>query len=241
MAKKPAPQKKKTAETFDPNASLINMNSSVVPVDDIAPNTYNYNKQSAFIYEKTIQSIKTYGFVDPIIVRSGDPVTGMFERKEIIGGEHRYQAAIELGMKTVPINDLGVISDSKAKALCIILNETKGKPDQDALAALIASLSEDGADLSVLPYDESEIESFIDLVHDGLGDFDGDEDDDFSDGSDRNDPVKKETLIAVMGLLEISDSKERFLIEQFRSAMVQMNLVDKPVRLIEKMLEMATN
>ena len=208
----------------------------IVKIGLIRPNTFNYNKQSAFIYDKMLSSLKEFGFVDPIDVRSGDD-DGAFEdgHFEVIGGEHRLKAAQEVGYEEVPVNDLGDIPDAQAKKLCIVLNETKGKPDNEALAVLIAELSTDGVDLAVLPYDESEIDAFIELTSDSLDDLSSIGGDDGNDNSSVR--PTKETIISVMGLLDISANKEAFLITQFKQVQNVMSREDNPIRCLEKMME----
>jgi len=53
------------------------------------------------MYAKAIASIREFGFVDPITVRTVDG------RYQIIDGEHRWRAAKDEGITTVPIVDLG--------------------------------------------------------------------------------------------------------------------------------------
>lgn len=203
-----------------------------VPLEDVRPNTYNYNKQSPFVLEKMIQSLREFGFVDPIVTRSGND-EGEFGYYEIVGGEHRHIAASELGYTELPIIDLGCIPDAQAKKLCIVLNETKGKPDQDALAALVSDLNDSGADLDVLPYDEKELDSMIEL---GGMDLDEllDEEPEFEDESHESAP--KATLIGTMGLLDISKKKEQYLIDQYVTALRVSGHANNPIRLLEKML-----
>lgn len=66
----------------------------IIGIERIRPSSVNYNRQTEFIYDKLMSSIRTFGFVDPVIVRGGNQ-DGMFEdgNWEIIGGEHRWRAA----------------------------------------------------------------------------------------------------------------------------------------------------
>jgi len=140
--------------------------SLTVSVDDIHANKWNYNTQSDFIYEKMKQSISRFGFVEPIVCRSSND-KGALGFYEIIGGEHRLKAAKELGFNKIPIIDIGALPDATAQKLMIVLNETKGRPDQDQLAAIISQLDSAGVDLDELPFDKAELESFV-----SMGDFD---------------------------------------------------------------------
>ena len=138
---------------------------SIVATESLRPNPWNYNRQSKFIYAKLKESILTFGFVDPVIVRSGNE-SGPFAEGgyEIIGGEHRWRCAGELGMTAVKINDLGNLSDLDARRLTITLNETKGSPDEDALSALVRMIHTTGGEdaLQVLPYDDHALANLLD-------------------------------------------------------------------------------
>ncbi len=83
---------------------------------------------------------------------------------EIIDGEHRWIAANQLKFEKVPVHNIGKVDDATAKKLTIILNEVKGKPDDNLLAGLLLELSKTIAlpDLSKeLPYSEEELKHMI--------------------------------------------------------------------------------
>ncbi len=122
-----------------------------VPIEALQPNKWNPNRMDEFMYEKELSSMRAFGFVDPITVRQ--LADGLFE---ILDGEHRWRAAQDLGMKMVPIWNLGNVPDATAKQLTIVLNETRGRSDNDKLSALLKDLleSESRADLMEnLPFD----------------------------------------------------------------------------------------
>lgn len=132
-----------------------------VPVERIFPNPWNPNEQSEFIYDKEINSIKTFGFLDPILVRE------IPEGFEIIDGEHRWKAAKQLGLEEIPANNLGKVSDSVAKQLTLITNETRGEARRDKLGELLRSLkNEVGMEELVknLPYQQVELDSLVDQM-----------------------------------------------------------------------------
>lgn len=108
----------------------------IVSVRDLRPAPLNPNEMTAEMYQKALASIRAFNFVDPITARETD------EGFEIVDGEHRWRAAVELGMSTVPIWNLGRIPDEVAQQLTIILNETRGQPNENRLATLVRSLSE---------------------------------------------------------------------------------------------------
>ena len=107
----------------------------VVPIGRLRPNDWNPNVQPDWVYQKELGSIRRYGFVDPLIVREAG-----VEQYEIIDGFHRWKAADELGYTELPCWNLGEVSDADARELTVILNETRGQPNQDRLRELLQDL-----------------------------------------------------------------------------------------------------
>jgi hypothetical protein len=135
----------------------LKINVQEVPIDSLKPNPWNPNKQTDFIFEKEKMSIKTHGFIDPILVREKDGDL------EIIDGEHRFRAARSLGFEKISVNNLGEVSDPVAKQLTIIMNETRGRADADMMSKLLKDIEQSvGLDhmIEVLPYTPTEIEAF---------------------------------------------------------------------------------
>ena len=132
-----------------------------VEVARLRPNPWNTNSVGAQNFEKLKGSIEKLGFFKPILARELDG--GLFE---ILGGEHRWRAAMEQGISTVPVISVGKISDLVAKQMSLVDNERYGEDDQVALQRLIEEIqSELDYQLSeIAPYDdELARESAIDL------------------------------------------------------------------------------
>lgn len=124
---------------------------------ELHPNAWNPNVMSQEDYDKALESIDRFGFVDPITVREGP------EGFEIIDGENRWRAARDKKLPTVPIIVLDV-SDDDARALTIVLNELRGKPDQARLAELVADLASRRSVLElerVLPFKRSQLAQMV--------------------------------------------------------------------------------
>jgi ParB-like chromosome segregation protein Spo0J len=133
------------------------------------------------MYQKELASLRRFGLVAPLIVRQlppgtpppgkgRSPRTTTTTRYELIDGEHRWKGAKELGYTEVPVWDLGIIPDSVAKQLTIVLNETRGSPDPALLGELLMNLLETELPqdlLEVLPFPE---ERFTELTK--LAEFD---------------------------------------------------------------------
>lgn len=122
-----------------------------VEVARLRPNPWNTNSVGAQNFEKLKDSIEKLGFFKPILARELDG--GQFE---ILGGEHRWRAAMEQGISTVPVISVGKISDLVAKQMSLVDNERYGEDDQVALQRLIEEIqSELDYQLSeIAPYDD---------------------------------------------------------------------------------------
>lgn len=126
--------------------------------DKVEPNTYNPNRMSAAVFAKEVKSIETNGFIDPIKVREMDG------RLVIVDGEHRWRAAKELGIKTIPVINLGNISDAQAMKLTVIANELRGAPEPVLLAELLrelATMEPIDTIVAELPFSQSEIDTLL--------------------------------------------------------------------------------
>ena len=138
-----------------------------IPVDRLVPNPWNPNKMSDEMLRKEIDSIKEFGFVDPIHCRAMDEVF------QIIDGEHRWIGAKAIGMDEIPCIMLDV-DDTVAEQLTIVLNDLRGKPDEAKLAALVRDLSTRRSMLDlerVLPYKR---EKLAEMIAERKADFDWD-------------------------------------------------------------------
>lgn len=122
-----------------------------VEVARLRPNPWNTNSVGAQNFEKLKGSIEKLGFFKPILARELDG--GQFE---ILGGEHRWRAAMEQGISAVPVISVGKISVLVAKQMSLVDNERYGEDDQVALQSLIEEIqSELDYQLSeIAPYDD---------------------------------------------------------------------------------------
>ena len=119
-----------------------------IDCDLLDPNPWNPNQMDDAMLRKEIETIKEFGFVDPITVRR------LGDRYQIIDGEHRLIAAEEIDLGALPCIVLDV-DDDVAEQLTIVLNDLRGKPDEKKLAALVRDLSTRRSMLDlerILPY-----------------------------------------------------------------------------------------
>lgn len=123
----------------------------------IHANPWNTNVVSHENELKIQESLKRHGFFRPVLVRQLlDLPDGEFQS---LGGWHRVEQAIELEMAEVPIIDLGLISDERAKEISLLDNARYGHDDALRLAELVADLR--SVDLpAVLPWSKEDLDGF---------------------------------------------------------------------------------
>lgn len=140
------------------HAKTVAMEVEYVNPDDLRPNPWNPNSVDPVNQDKLRNSIKLSGIKRPIVVRqleNGD--------YQIIGGQHRTQAAIELGMTGVPIINRGKISDAEAKKETLLDNYRYGSDNLDRLSELLSDpdIGDAAELLSTMPIDEEELEGYF--------------------------------------------------------------------------------
>jgi ParB-like chromosome segregation protein Spo0J len=116
--------------------------------------------------ERLTESLRRHGWVKPALARETD--AGL----EILGGQHRIEAAIVLGNTTVPVLNLGPMPDERAKEIGLIDNARYGSDDADALAEIIEELG--GADIvsEFLPFSDAELAALAtEVSYDDLDDM----------------------------------------------------------------------
>lgn len=139
----------------------------------LKPNKWNTNIVSPENEKKIEKSIQRLGLFKPVIVR--ELIDGTLE---ILGGEHRAQAAIRLGMKEVPVTNLGNISDKKAKEISLIDNGRYGADDSLQLGLLLEELGNSSELAEFLPYSEADLNEIFSSRSIELDMLDMDDDED---------------------------------------------------------------
>lgn len=177
-----------------------------VSIRDIHPNTWNYRGMTDAMFQKEVTSIKTYGYIRPILVRAR--AGGGFE---ILDGEHRWRATDSLGFEEIDVDDLGTVDDRTAKKLTIVLNETHGEVRYDDLSKLVAELDAQGGHedlLTELPFPDAELKALLMLPM--SPDYDETSLDDIDDGEERE---KRDSMVPEWDTLTLqipAGLKERF-------------------------------
>ncbi len=108
--------------------------SIVVSADRLKPVEWNANEMSDKEYQILVETIRRDGFLDPLSViprKDGD--------FDINGGEHRWKAAIEVGLKDIPCDVLWNPkwqSEDEAQLQSVRYNVIKGKMNPDKFLKL---------------------------------------------------------------------------------------------------------
>lgn len=157
-----------------------------VPVGQLRKNPWNTNRVSPDNESKIRKSLERNGMFKPIIVRQVDGIDGY----EILGGEHRWEQAIELGETEVPVANLGHIDDKQAKEIGVIDNARYGADDTLSFAELLKDIGSVGELQDFLPYGSADLDAIFSASSIALGDLEIDENFDAA-LSDEEDPDEK--------------------------------------------------
>lgn len=128
-------------------------------IEDLIPASYNPRKKlkpGDAEFEKIKNSIKEFGYVDPVIVNSD---------MTVIGGHQRITVLKELGYGEIDCVVID-IDKTKEKALNIALNKITGEWNKELLADLINDLQNSDFDVALTGFEPPEIEQLFNSVHD---------------------------------------------------------------------------
>lgn len=142
-----------------------------VPVGELRKNPWNTNRVSSDGEAKIRNSLERNGMFKPVIVRQVAGEGGY----EIIGGEHRWEQAIELGYEEVPVANLGFISDRQAKEIGVIDNARYGADDTLSFAELLKELGDVDELQDFLPYGNADLDAIFSASVIALDDLEIDE------------------------------------------------------------------
>lgn len=112
-----------------------------IPIDDIQPNEWNPNEQDEKVFASLVENIRDVGLDQPILVR---PVsTGGYQ---VVDGEHRYRACIELGFKEIPCVIAEDYDVDKAKFQTVRHNVIRGKMNPEKFIKLYEDMAKKHGD-----------------------------------------------------------------------------------------------
>ena len=136
-------------------AKTDNPNYKTVFVSDLIPYARNSRTHSEVQVNKIASSIKEFGFLNPILI---DKDNG------IIAGHGRVMAAQKLGLKEVPVLQIGHLSETQKRAYIIADNRLALDAgwDEEMLRAEFNFLGNDGFNLELKGFEIKEISSIFD-------------------------------------------------------------------------------
>lgn len=134
-------------------------------IADLIPYANNSRTHSDSQVAQIAASIKEFGFNNPILL-DGD--------KGIIAGHGRLLAARKLNLDKVPTIELEHLTDAQRKAYIIADNKLALNADWDMelLSLEMNGLDQEGFDLSLLGFDDNELEAILAKETEGLTDPD---------------------------------------------------------------------
>jgi len=202
-------------------------------------------------FDRLRKAIRTAGFNDPVMVRSGNS-DGPFAdgALEIIDGEHRTRAATAEGFTEIPIVDMGNVPDAEAKVLTINANKLRGQHDRTRAAEILSELSAlDGGTemLDLMPFTIDERTALISL---NSGDFsavdsmedvpamrDEDADDDDADvEAERELKAARHEIVTFLGLDRIGIKRATRLMARLEMISGVVTVEDKPGALLNALI-----
>ena len=137
-----------------------------IKTSELIPYAGNSRTHSDEQVSQIAASIKEFGFNNPVLIDSSNG---------IIAGHGRIMAAQKLGIDEVPTICLDHLSDAQRRAYVIADNKLALNAgwDDDALKAELDRLADEEFDLSLLGFDEDEIDTLlVDEATEGLTDED---------------------------------------------------------------------
>ena len=121
------------------------------PIDKLIPYARNARTHSAEQVAQVAASMREFGFTSPILI-DGD--------SGVIAGHARLLAARKLGLTEVPVIVLDHLTAAQKRAYVLVDNQLALNAgwDEEMLAAELMALTEDKFDLSLLGFDDEEME-----------------------------------------------------------------------------------
>jgi ParB/RepB/Spo0J family partition protein len=125
-----------------------------IAIEDLLPYKNNSRKHSNEQIVKLAQSLKEFGFTNPVLISL---------KNEVIAGHCRIEAAKRVGMKKVPCIRLEHLDDAQRRAYLIADNQHAllSTYDYDILAHEIDELNSMKYDISVIGFTNEELADLI--------------------------------------------------------------------------------
>ena len=143
------------------------MKVQMINIEKLVPYARN-PRINEHLVDEVAASIKEFGFQQNIVVDS---------EMVIVVGHVRYKAAQKLGLKEVPVNIMTGMSKAKVRAYRIADNKLgeKSQWDNQLLHLEISELEEEGYDKSKTGFNDDELNSLRNSLHDLEDGIEGEE------------------------------------------------------------------
>lgn len=124
------------------------------PTSSLIPYVGNARTHTDAQVEQIARSITEFGFVNPVLIDA---------RNVIIAGHGRVMAAMRLKLDEVPVIQISNLSERQVKALVLADNKIASNAgwDMAKLADEIAAIADMEMDLSVMGFDEQELDALL--------------------------------------------------------------------------------
>jgi site-specific DNA-methyltransferase (adenine-specific) len=133
------------------------MQIQLIEIEKLKPYEKNPRHNDSAV-EKVAQSIKEFGFRQPIVVD---------KNFEVIAGHTRLKAALQLGLKEVPVHVAENLSKAQIKAYRLADNRVAQEASWNIglLTDELENLQISDFDLSLTGFDSSEIDNLLNPTH----------------------------------------------------------------------------
>jgi hypothetical protein len=134
-----------------------------LPIEQLVKADWNYKRDNEFIKSRLIENMRRTGQIENIVVRQIGK-----DKYEVVNGNHRLDAMLELGFKKVMAYNLGVVSDATARRIAIELNETKFEADMILLSKRINEILNEINEEELkqtLPFTDNELEDLKTIIN----------------------------------------------------------------------------
>jgi DNA modification methylase len=123
-----------------------------VPITSLTPASYNPRKWDTEAKEQLKESLRRFGFVDPLVVNKA-----VGRENIVLGGHMRIESAKELGIEKVPVVFVDIPDEAKERELNLRLNKNQGEFDFELLAQFDESF------LAEVGFNSEELDSIFEV------------------------------------------------------------------------------
>jgi DNA modification methylase len=133
------------------------MKIEIVKIEDLKFADYNPRQIDKSQADKLKQSIREFGFVEPVVVNKHPDRLNI-----IVGGHQRTMAAKEEGLIEVPCHFVE-LDENKEKLLNLALNRIHGEWDEEKLSDIIVKLNKEDVNIGLSGFENIEINNLMDF------------------------------------------------------------------------------